>query len=39
MLDENDKDEIKLFKKKTKKGAVDRLVDAYTIIVKDLFDK
>ena len=39
MLDENDKEPIKLFKKKTKKGAVDRLVDGYSIIVKDLFDK
>jgi len=39
MLDENDKEQIKLFKKKTKRGAVDRLVDAYTVIVKDLFDK
>jgi len=39
MLDENDKEQIKLFKKKSKRGAVDRLVDAYTVIVKDLFDK
>lgn len=39
MFDENDKEQIKLFKKKTKKGAVDRLVDSYSIIVKDLFDK
>lgn len=30
---------VKLFKKKMKKGVVDRIVDSYSIIVKDLFDK
>ena len=30
---------IRLFKDKMKKGTVDRIVDNYTIIVKDLFDK
>jgi selenocysteine-specific elongation factor len=30
---------IKLYKDKQKKGIVDRVVDNYTIIVKDLFDK
>lgn len=30
---------IKLFKDKLKKGVVDRVVDNYTIIVKDLFAK
>jgi hypothetical protein len=30
---------VKLFKKKVKKGVVDRIVDSYSIIVKDLFDK
>ena len=30
---------MKLYKKKVKKGVVDRIVDAYSIIVKDLFDK
>lgn len=28
-----------MFKKKAKKGAVDRIIDPYSIIVKDLFDK
>lgn len=40
LIDEKDNQEpIKLFKKKAKKGAVDRIIDAYSIIVKDLFDK
>ena len=30
---------IRLFKDKTKKGIIDRVVDNYTIIVKDLFNK
>lgn len=30
---------VKLFKEKVKKGSVDRVVDSYSIIVKDLFDK
>jgi len=30
---------VKLYKNKVKKGVVDRVVDNYTIIVKDLFDK
>ena len=30
---------VKLFKEKQKSGVVDRLVDNYTLIVKDLFDK
>lgn len=30
---------IRLFKDKNKKGVVDRVVDNYTIIVKDLFNK
>ena len=30
---------IRLFKDKVKKGVVDRVVDNYTIIVKDLFPK
>ena len=39
MIDEKDNEDIKLYKKKSKRGAVDRLVDNYTIIVKELFDK
>lgn len=30
---------VKLFKDKVKKGVVDRVIDNYTIIVKDLFAK
>lgn len=30
---------MKLFKDKVKKGVVDRVIDNYTIIVKDLFAK
>ncbi len=30
---------VKLFKDKLKKGVIDRVVDNYTIIVKDLFAK
>ncbi len=30
---------VKLFKDKIKKGVVDRVIDNYTIIVKDLFAK
>lgn len=30
---------VKLYKDKLKKGVVDRVVDNYTIIVKELFDK
>lgn len=30
---------IKLYKDKVKKGVVDRVVDNYTVIVKDLFAK
>lgn len=30
---------IKLFKNKCKKGIIDRIVDNYTLIVKDLFSK
>lgn len=30
---------VKLYKDKVKKGVVDRVVDNYTIIVKDLFNK
>jgi selenocysteine-specific elongation factor len=30
---------VKLYKEKYKTGVVDRLVDNYTLIVKDLFDK
>jgi selenocysteine-specific elongation factor len=30
---------VKLYKEKVKKGIVDRLVDNYTIIVKELFGK
>ena len=39
MLDEKDNEQVKLYKKKVKKGVVDRIVDGYSIIVKDLFDK
>lgn len=39
MYDEKEEVSVKLFKKKTKKGVVDRIVDSYSIIVKDLFDK
>ena len=39
MLDEKDNDQIKLYKKKTKRGVVDRIVDNYSIIVKEMFDK
>lgn len=35
----NQENQIKLYKDKVKKGIVDRVVDNYTIIVKDLFDK
>jgi hypothetical protein len=38
MFDEKDVP-IKLYKQKVKKGVVDRIVDGYSIIVKDLFDK
>lgn len=30
---------VKLFKDKVKKGVVDRVIDNYTVIVKDLFAK
>jgi len=30
---------VKLYKDKVKKGVVDRVVDNYTVIVKDLFAK
>lgn len=30
---------MKLYKDKVKKGVVDRVVDNYTVIVKDLFAK
>ncbi len=40
LMDEKDNQGgLKLFKKKHKVGAVDRIVDAYSIIVRDLFDK
>lgn len=39
LLDDKEQEGIKLFKKKHKTGAVDRIVDPYSIIVKDLFDK
>ena len=39
MYDEKEEVSVKLFKKKAKKGVVDRIVDSYSIIVKDLFDK
>ena len=35
----NQENSIKLYKDKVKKGTVDRVVDNYTIIVKELFDK
>jgi len=39
MFDEKDNVPLKLFKNKIKNGVIDRLVDNYSIIVKDLFDK
>jgi selenocysteine-specific elongation factor len=39
MIDDKEDGQVKLFKKKVKRGAVDRIVDNYSIIVKDLFDK
>lgn len=39
LLGDKEQEGIKLFKQKHKTGAVDRIVDAYSIIVKDLFDK
>ena len=39
MFDEKDIIPLKLFKNKIKTGLIDRLVDNYSIIVKDLFDK
>jgi selenocysteine-specific elongation factor len=37
--DEKEEAQVKLYKKKVKKGSVDRIVDAYSVIVKELFDK
>lgn len=39
MFDEKDIIPLKLYKNKLKTGCIDRLVDNYSIIVKDLFDK
>jgi selenocysteine-specific elongation factor len=39
IFDEKDERELKLYKEKVKKGSVDRVVDSYSVIVKDLFNK
>lgn len=36
---EDPKSQVKLYKQKHKTGIVDRLLDNYTLIVKDLFSK
>jgi selenocysteine-specific elongation factor len=39
VISEDPKTHVKLYKQKHKTGVVDRLLDNYTIIVKDLFSK
>jgi len=39
VISEDPKSQIKLYKQKHKTGIVDRLLDNYTLIVKDLFSK